>query len=148
MTIEGGCRCGAVRYALSVDRMPPVYCCHCRDCQSWSGSAFSEQAVVRPDALSVTGPIAQYSMQSHSGSTSHQFVCGTCHTRIHNTNTARSGIALIRAGTLDTSDTLEPAAHIWTKRKQPWITIPDGIPVFEENAPVADFVAILTGTAG
>ncbi|WP_457832593.1 GFA family protein, partial [Staphylococcus aureus] len=54
--ISGGCRCGATRYTLAVDVIPPVYCCHCLDCQSWSGSAFSEQAVVRTDALSITGP--------------------------------------------------------------------------------------------
>lgn len=142
--LTGGCRCGATRYTLAVDAMPPVYCCHCLDCQSWSGSAFSEQAVVREDAIAVTGPVVDYRFTSPSGSESHQRLCGVCHARIYNTNTARSGIAVVRAGTLDASDTLAPRAHIWVTRKQPWVVIGDDVPAFAENGPPAEFVAILS----
>jgi len=41
-----------------------------------------------------------------------------CHARIYNTNSARPGIAMIRAGTLDASDQLDTPVHIWVKRKQ------------------------------
>lgn len=143
MTLTGSCRCGAVRYTLAQDVMPPVYCCHCLDCQSWSGSAFTQQAVAREDALSVVGETAIYRFTNPSGSTSTQHVCPMCHTRVWNTNTARPGIALIRAGTLDASDTLIPRAHIWVKRKQPWVTIAVDVPTFEEGAPPAEFAAIL-----
>ena len=141
--IEGGCRCGERVTRLAVEAMPPVYCCHCLDCQSWSGSAFTEQAVARAEALNATGPIVEYSFQNPSGSRSTQWLCGTCHARLWNTNTARPGLALIRAGTLDASDRIEPRAHIWVKRKQPWIVIADDIPTFEESAPLAEFTAIL-----
>ena len=144
--IHGGCRCGATRYTLAVAAMPPVYCCHCLDCQSWSGSAFSEQAVVPEAAIAVGGAVVDYTFQSPSGSTSHQRLCGTCHARIYNTNTARPGIAVVRAGTLDASDTLTPRTHIWVKRKQPWVVIADDVPTFDENAPPAEFIAILSGT--
>jgi hypothetical protein len=143
MALAGGCKCGAVRYTLAVETPPPVYCCHCLTCQSWSGSAFSEQAVVRETVISPTGPVVDYVFQSPSGSTSYQRICGICHTRIWNTNSARPGIAVVRAGTLDASDTLEPRAHIWVKRKQPWIVIADDVPTFEEAAPPAEFAAIL-----
>jgi len=141
--MEGGCRCGASRYTLAAEAPPPVYCCHCLDCQTWSGSAFTEQAVVRADALNATGPIVEYSFHNHSGSLSTQWVCGICHARLWNTNTARPGLALIRAGTLDASDTLEPRAHVWVKRKQPWIVIADDVPIFAESAPLSEFAAIL-----
>ena len=145
--VTGSCRCGAVRYTLAVEGTPPVYCCHCRDCQRWTGSAFSEQAVVAESAITVSGPVVDYTFQSPSGSQSHQRLCGTCHARIYNTNTARPGIAVVRAGTLDLSDTLVPRMHLWVKRKQPWVVIADDVPTFEENAPPAEFFAILTGTA-
>jgi len=45
-TIEGGCRCGHIRYRVTADKLPNVYACHCRDCQTWSGSAFSLQFFV------------------------------------------------------------------------------------------------------
>ena len=48
---EGGCRCGAVRYKLALDTLPLTYACHCLDCQTWSGSAFSQQTFVPEAAL-------------------------------------------------------------------------------------------------
>jgi hypothetical protein len=143
VTLEGGCQCGACRYTLAVEKTPPVYCCHCLSCQSWSGSAFTEQAVIAEAAITATGPVVDYLFTNPSGATSHQRICGTCHTRLWNTNSARPGIAVVRAGTLDASDTLEPLAHIWVKRRQPWVTIAEDVPVFEENAPPAEFAAIL-----
>lgn len=147
-TITGGCRCSAVRYELALDRLPPIYCCHCLDCQSWSGSAFAEQGLVPENAIAATGPIIEYSYANRSGSTSAQFVCSTCHTRLWSVNARLPGHAFLRAGTLDGSDGLEPAAHIWVKRKQPWIVLPDQVPHFEENAPLAEFAAILMPGAG
>ncbi|MEP9357262.1 GFA family protein [Sphingomonas sp. KR3-1] len=142
--IAGGCHCGAVRYTLALDDLPAVYCCHCLKCQSWAGSAFTEQAPVSEGALSVEGPVVEYSFTNPSGSTSRQRVCGTCHTRIYNTNSARPGLAMVRAGTLDRSDELVPAAHIWVKRKQPWVVIADDVPQWPESAPMAEFAAVLS----
>jgi len=124
--IAGGCKCGAVRYALALDALPLVYCCHCLTCQSWSGSAFSENAPVPEAALSVNGPVIEYLFTNPSGSQSRQRFCATCHARIYNTNSARPGIAMLRAGTLDDSAMIEPRAHIWVKRKQPWVAIAPG----------------------
>lgn len=145
MAIEGGCRCGAVRYLLQVEAVPPVYCCHCQTCQTWSGSAFTQQAVIGEDQIEVTaGTVEIYQNVTASGATSIQRVCGTCHTRLWNTNSARPGIAVVRAGTLDESEHLMPRAHIWTKRKQPWIVIAEDIPHWSEGAPMAEFVAALS----
>ena len=57
MTIAGQCRCGACRYEIDLADLPPVYACHCHICQRVSGSAFSVQALVAEDKLSVAGPI-------------------------------------------------------------------------------------------
>ena len=141
--IAGGCHCGAVRYRLAIEDLPAIYCCHCLKCQSWAGSAFTEQAPVAEDKLSVEGPVAEYSFTNPSGSTSHQRVCGVCHTRIYNTNSARPGLAMVRAGTLDRSNELVPRGHIWVKRKQPWVVIADDVPQWPESAPMAEFAALL-----
>jgi hypothetical protein len=77
--------------------------------------------------------------------TSHQRMCGICHTRLYNTNTRRPGIAVMRAGTLDDSDRLDVVAHIWVKRKQPWLIVPDGVPSWPESAPPEDFLPMLMG---
>lgn len=144
--IAGGCRCGAVRYQLVLDELPPVYCCHCRDCQTWTGTAFSQQAVVRDRSFTITaGAPVLFELTNPSGSISRQYVCGACHTRVYNTNSARPGVVIVRAGTLDASDALEAVLHIWTKRKQPWIVLPKGVPAFVESAPAEAFVEIVTG---
>ncbi len=41
-------------------------------------------------------------------------------------------------GTLDASDGIVPRAHIWVKRKQPWIVLGVDVPAFEESAPPAE----------
>jgi hypothetical protein len=43
--LEGGCSCGAVRYRLESAPMF-VHCCHCRDCQRQTGSAFAINALI------------------------------------------------------------------------------------------------------
>ena len=146
--ILGGCRCGAVRYRLALDELPRTYACHCRDCQTWSGSAFSQQAFVPESALTVTGPLVVYEFTSPSGSISTQRMCGTCHARIFNTNSARPGVMVVRAGTLDLSDELDVVAHIWVKRKQPWLTLPADVPAWPEAAPGAELMRALNPASG
>ena len=145
-TIEGGCRCGAIRYRVKADKMPNVYACHCLDCQTWSGSAFSLQFIVPEDALEVTGEPYLYERVTGEGAearTSHQRGCAKCMTRVWNTNTRRPGLAVVRAGTLDRSNELSIVAHIWTKRKLNAIDIPAGVPTWPEGAPPLDFAQAL-----
>jgi hypothetical protein len=144
MLIEGGCRCGAVRISLSIDRLPRTYACHCLDCQTWSGSAFSQQALLPESALHVTGPVVLYDLTT-ADRTSHQRLCGICHTRIYNTNTRRPGIAVMRAGTLSDSHLLDVVAHIWVRRKQPWLILPVGVPTWPESAPPEEFLRVMMG---
>ena len=141
--IEGGCRCGAVRYAIARDDMPPAYACYCHICQRWSGSAFSVQAMVSEDSVTVTGPVVVYDVATEDRVSS-QRVCGICHSRLYNTNTRRPGIANMRAGTLDRSEELDCVAHIFTAYRQRWVTIPADVPSWPEAAPAADFAAAMT----
>ena len=146
MSVTGGCRCGAVRYELALHHLPPIYCCHCRDCQTWTGAAFSQQAVLRESDFALTaGRPALFELTNPSGSISRQYVCGNCHTRLYNTNSARHGLVVVRAGALDASDALLAVLHIWVKRKQPWLELPEGVPSFEESAPAEAFLNLVMG---
>ena len=51
----------------------------------------------------------------------------------------------VRAGTLDASDQLTMAAHIWVKRKQPWVVLAEGVPAWDEAADPAQFAQALMG---
>jgi hypothetical protein len=48
--LEGGCACGALRYRLTSAPMF-VHCCHCRDCQRQTGSAFVINALIETDRV-------------------------------------------------------------------------------------------------
>lgn len=143
MSITGQCRCGACRYAIDMEELPAVYACHCHICQRVSGSAFSVQAVVREDQLSVTGPIVVREITTEDRVSTQRF-CGECLARVYNTNSSRPGLAVVRAGTLDRSEELVCKAHIFTAYKQGWVALPDDVPSWPEAAPVAEFVAALT----
>jgi hypothetical protein len=142
--ITGGCRRGLVRYTLATDKLPPAYACHCLDCQTWSGSAFSQQCLVPESKFRLTGKVELYRREGSGGRISSQYACGMCYTRVYNTNSARPGIVVLRAGTLDHSDELDCVAHIWAKRKQKWIGIQPGMPVWPEGAPAEDFMRALS----
>lgn len=144
MTITGKCRCGACSYEIAIDSLPRAYACHCHVCQRWTGSAFSVQALVAEERLAVTGPVVLQEA-SKEDRTSIQRFCGTCHSRIYNTNTLWPEIAVVRAGTLDRSEELDCVAHIFTAYRQAWVAIPAGVPSWEEAPPPLDFMQALSG---
>ncbi len=47
---DGGCACGQVRYRMTSEPMF-VHCCHCRDCQRQTGSAFVLNALIEADRV-------------------------------------------------------------------------------------------------
>jgi Glutathione-dependent formaldehyde-activating enzyme len=66
-SLEGGCACGAVRYRLASAPMF-VHCCHCRDCQRQTGSAFALNALIETDRVAVlSGAPEPVSVPTDSG---------------------------------------------------------------------------------
>jgi hypothetical protein len=45
---------------------------------------------------------------------------------------AGPGFAFVRVGTLDDPDRFPPDIHIYTMSKQPWVVLPEGVPVMRE----------------
>ncbi|HMA14685.1 MAG: GFA family protein, partial [Bacteroidota bacterium] len=50
---EGGCLCGALRYRIIPGAELCVYCCHCRDCQRLSSSAYAVCMVLPDEAFTL-----------------------------------------------------------------------------------------------
>jgi hypothetical protein len=140
--VAGGCRCGAVRYTVDVPRLPDAYACHCTDCQTWSGSAFTLQFFVPDDRLTVGGEVVEYRFVNPLGRISVQRFCPVCHTRLYNSNMARPGIVNVRAGTLDDSAALRVPVHIWVRSRQPWVRLPDDAQTFAEAGDPAAMMAL------
>lgn len=126
-TLTGGCLCGKVRYTARLTMRFRSYACHCTDCQRRTGSAFGIQQSVLTEDLAVEGPLVRGEHVQPSGAVAGIYACAACLTRIYTDNNMRPGIANLRAGTLDSSPTMVPGAHLWVRSKQPWIVLPEGV---------------------
>lgn len=131
-SLEGSCACGAVRYRLASSPMF-VHCCHCKDCQRQTGSAFVLNALIEADRVNVlSGNIRGVRMPTDSGRPHEIFRCTQCGTALWSTYGGRPAIRFVRVGTLDEPTALTPGVHIYTRSKLPWITLPQGVPTFAE----------------
>jgi hypothetical protein len=128
---EGGCACGSVRYRLTT---PPmfVHCCHCRDCQRQTGSAFVINALIETDRVAVrSGDPKPVGVPTDSGRPHRIFRCPECQTAVWSEYGGLSRLRFVRVGTLDDPSALPPDIHIYTRSKLPWATLPAGVPAVE-----------------
>ena len=130
---EGGCVCGAVRYRLLEDPLE-LHVCHCRNCQTVSGSAFVMCMPVHIQSLELLkGDPAGVSFESPDGLAKRNRRCPTCGCCIWGEIDGLPEVVALQAGTLDDTSWLEPVAHIWTIRAQPWVEIPTDVLVYEKQ---------------
>jgi len=127
----GGCPCEAVRFV--VKEMPLlVYACHCRECQRWSGSAFSMSMPIRAGAFAITcGEPKHWRRTGASGTESTSWFCGECGGRIYGQHSGHPDIISVRAGTLDDTSWIRPVAHIHLRSAQAWERIPNHAECFD-----------------
>ena len=129
--VEGGCQCGSVRYRVSGEPIGVVVC-HCTECQRQSGSAFGMSMAVRSAAFRlIAGELDSFAVIADSGRAKTGAFCPRCGTRIYHQTAPE--VLSVKAGTLDDTSRLRPTAHYWTKRKQPWVTIPDDVATFRDD---------------
>jgi len=129
--LEGGCACGAVRYRLTSAPLF-VHCCHCRDCQKQTGSAFVLNALIETDRVQVSGgEVARSPMPTDSGRPHGVDRCTKCGTALWSEYGGIAALRFVRVGTLDDPTAVAPTVHIYTRSKQPWVALPEGVPAFE-----------------
>ena len=130
---EGGCDCGAVRYRMETAPLI-VHCCHCRWCQRESGESFEQNAMIEAHrVVHLREPPELVDTPSESGRGQVIARCPKCKVAVwSNYSGAGPSFRFVRVGTLDNPDRLPPDIHIFTRSKQPWVVLPDGVPAFEE----------------
>ncbi|MEQ1497283.1 MAG: GFA family protein [Novosphingobium sp.] len=132
MTMTGGCLCGAVRYEIAGDPAMQLVC-HCSHCQKQAGSAFSTIIGVPDGAVAIIkGAPRSYVDHGESGKAVERQFCETCGSPLFSKVEVSPGMVWVKTGTLDDSSWFAPAAHIWTKSKQPWFDT-GAVPAFETN---------------
>lgn len=141
LPLTGGCFCGSVRYRI--DAFPLLlYACHCTQCQRQSGSAFALNMPVATSAFHVTsGSPKTWRRPTTSGDDiATSWFCDVCASRIYAGRDSRPESVNVRAGTLDDTNWLVPAAHFFMENAQPWERLADGAPCFETGP--AEFVSL------
>ncbi len=139
MEREGGCACGTVRYRLAAEPLI-VHACHCRDCQRLTGSAFVTNIWIERRFVETDHDrLRANRVTAGSGKPHDVFRCPDCGTAIYSKYHAAPGdTVLLRAGTLDRPETIEPDVHIFTRSKVPWLDLPAGARSFEAFYKLSD----------
>jgi hypothetical protein len=128
MEHEGGCHCGAVRYAVKGEPQH-VTLCHCSDCRKSSGAPMVSWAAFAEDEFRILS--GEATTFNSSGQSMRSF-CGKCGTGIYFRNAQfLPGIVDIQTSTLDDPDALKPTAHIQTAERIGWMAEAHGLPSFE-----------------
>jgi hypothetical protein len=129
---SGGCACGAVRYRLT-DAPYVVHCCHCRDCQRESGTAFALNAVIESARFAYEGPAPLVdTLPSESGAGQVVMRCPQCHVALwSHYGGLDDKVTFVRVGTLDDPASCPPQAHLFVRSKQPWVVLDETVPAFD-----------------
>lgn len=136
--LVGGCRCERLKYRV-IGKPRAVNCCHCRDCQRLTGSAFAINTVYQTPQVELLG--SGWSKRDEvtdagGGRTWRCFDCGVLLFADH--PAFGDALRFVRTGTLDMGERLVPDAHYFVRSKHPWVVIPDGLPAWETLPPGED----------
>ena len=130
-TFDGGCACGVLRYRMR-SRPMFVHCCHCKDCQRQTGTAFVLNALIEADRVELlSGDPKPFEMPTASGRPHTVFRCPDCGAAVWSNYGGLTKLSFLRVGTLDDPTGLPPDVHIYTRSKLPWINLPHGVPAFD-----------------
>jgi hypothetical protein len=122
MNVHGSCHCGAIRFEADADPQKAGVC-HCTDCQSLTGSAFSLFLQVPKEQFRLTnGEPKIYVKTAESGNRRAQAFCANCGTRLWAAAEKDPPIYNLRIGTLRERADLPPRTQLWCRSALPWVT--------------------------
>jgi hypothetical protein len=118
--LEGGCRCGQVRFRVTE---PPLLtmACHCRGCQQMTGGAFSVSAMYPVAGFEVTA--GEPVIGGLHGPTRH-FFCPYCMSWLFTRPEGADWLVNVRATMFDEVADFTPFLETYTDEKLPWVTTP------------------------
>lgn len=123
--IRGQCLCGAVRFEVSGDLMPPA-ACHCAMCRRWHGAlGVYTSAATEKVVLSGQEHVQWY----QSGTDTERGFCRTCGSKLFWRRMAGNDLDMVM-GSLEAPTGLTVNKHIWVAFKGDYYDIEDGLPQY------------------
>ena len=135
--MQGGCYCGAVRYEVTQSAVLKAQC-HCRECQYISGGGPNFFMAVPEEGFAITeGDAATFTRTDIENPRTRQF-CANCGTHLTTLLPGRP-LVILKIGTLDdpAKDYGGSKMAIFMKDNQPYHTVAEGLPCFEDMPPPA-----------
>ena len=126
--LDGGCRCEQVRFRIEA---APIItqCCHCRECQNVTGSAFAINTMIESRHVSTVAGHPVLFVSDDGQSSMQCAACGSNVWAFH--RHFGDAVAFIGVGRLDEGERLPPEVHYFTRSRHPWVSTPANLPAFE-----------------
>ena len=126
--LHGRCHCGEVQFQVP-DQPVTSSICHCNDCRRQSGAPVLAWAMVRSDAMIVSGKLKVYASSEHG----RRSFCVSCGTGLFFTNAALEamGMMQVRIAALDEPSAIMPQYQVQTAERVKWMRAAHGLPAFE-----------------
>lgn len=139
MTVEGGCLCGGVRFAIE-RAVGPFELCHCTRCRKASGSAFvAGLGVDVRDYRLLSGAdlIGRFEAPVRERPPGFRTAfCTRCGSPVPDPSDDATWFE-IPAGSLDGDVGARPDRHIFVEHRAPWFEITDGLPQLTKRDVIA-----------
>ena len=128
ITRNGGCLCGAIRFAARGAPTMTNYC-HCQMCRKAGGAPVVAWATYRIEQVDITGPIKFY----RSSERAERGFCPNCGSAMVWRRVAREGGSEVThldltVGCFDDPRGLGPGSHIFMESAIPWLHVHDDLP--------------------
>ena len=122
---SASCVCGKCN--LIVSNIISTGICHCTLCRKMSSSAFSINAVVPTESLTlISGELKSCHLPSDTGTDSKLYFCVDCGSASWTESNSMPGLKVLKAGVLDGTDALDnanlrPRAEQFVARRPSWL---------------------------
>ena len=144
LPMEGGCRCGQVRFRVEAAPLLTL-ACHCKGCQRMTASAYSLSAAIPSPGFAVTQ--GEPVIGGLHGEIRH-FCCPHCMSWMFTKMPGLDMFVNVRATLLDDAGWFTPFVETCTEEMLPWAMTPakhsySGFPPFEDfEMLTAEFAAL------
>jgi hypothetical protein len=127
---QGGCACGAVRYAISGE---PVFQnhCQCRDCQQESGTGHGSYLTFLRDGVTLTGTATHWDIVADSGNVKTRAFCPRCGSPLYLTFKAMPQFIAVHAASLDDPGRFTPQVVTYAVRGHAWDRLDPALKTFD-----------------
>lgn len=126
---EGSCLCGTVRFRVIGD-FQHFYLCHCSHCRKDTGSAHAANLFSSTAALQWIAGEECVRRFELPGTRHGRSFCGTCGSALPMVQ-MNGALLVVPAGSLDSSLSLAPDAHLFVSRRAAWDRDLEKAPTFE-----------------